>query len=175
MLVNITTDTIFSPFYHSIMGWISVSSFIPHDPLGLISFKISSRIASAFEQHPVLHIFIAAVIKTFFSVSLVFIKHQFATHSTLADETTFQQAPIWCDHYTRRYTTGVLDHQTMWWHKMTSRTGENGGWTPIFASIFWYLVARWNILFAFTCNTLLYFSCIFMGMYEVMGGYLLQE
>jgi hypothetical protein len=58
---------------------------MPHDPLGLISFKISSRIASAFEQHPVLHIFITAVIKTFLSVSPLFIEN------TSLPTTTFSQ------------------------------------------------------------------------------------
>jgi hypothetical protein len=42
---------------------------------------------------------------------------------------------------------------------------------------FQFLVPRcmMECSFPFTCNTLLYFSCIFMGMYEVIGGYLLQE
>jgi hypothetical protein len=45
------------------------------------------------------------------------------------------------------YTTGVLERQTTWWHKMTSMTLGKNGWTPIFASRFWYCVVRWNILF----------------------------
>jgi hypothetical protein len=151
------------------MGRISVSSFIPHDAVGLAVYTNSSHtLLNLWETSDTSYTHRHCHQNILLSQPPLHRTHQFATANIFADATTFQQARKWCDHYTRCYTTGVLNNQTTWGHKMTSMTLRMDGWAPI--SLPGFGTSLYDGMFFFPSDPLLYL-CIYG---DVMGGYLFQ-